>query len=164
MKYFMKVFISFLLLLATGSALAYFFWYKPKFNHHVKHTASFNSIDVNAAVMIYLKQKAARFGIFNQPADCDSGYSFFKDMKIQSGKKKFFVYNFDKDSVETAGLVSQGSGSDKGRDELYFSNEPNSNCTSLGKYKIGNLYNGKFGLVFKLYGLCNAGIAKRQHG
>jgi len=26
-------------------------------------------------------------------------------------------------------------------------------CTSLGKYRIGNSYYGKFGLAFKLYGL-----------
>ncbi|MGZ5191235.1 MAG: murein L,D-transpeptidase catalytic domain-containing protein, partial [Flavisolibacter sp.] len=28
-----------------------------------------------------------------------------------------------------------------------------SGCTSLGKYKIGNPYQGKFGLAYKLYGL-----------
>ena len=74
-------------------------------------------------------------------------------MKIPSGKKRFFVYNIEKDSVETAGLVTHGSGSDKETDELYFSNIPNSNCTSLGRYKIGGSYNGKFGSAFKLYGL-----------
>ena len=36
---------------------------------------------------------------------------------------------------------------------LVFSNIPNSNCTSLGKYKIGNSYNGNFGLSYKLKGL-----------
>jgi len=34
-----------------------------------------------------------------------------------------------------------------------YSNEPGCGCTSLGKYKIGNPYNGRFGLAFKLYGL-----------
>ncbi len=52
-----------------------------------------------------------------------------------------------------AGLVAHGSGSDNGGDELHFSDIPNSNCTSLGKYKIGNPYYGKFGLAYKLYGL-----------
>ena len=76
-------------------------------------------------------------------------------MRIPSGKKRFFVYNLEKDSVEAAGLVAHGSGSYKGTSELFFSNKPNSNCTSLGKYKIGGSYNGKFGLAFKLYGLDN---------
>ena len=149
----MKVFISAMLLLATGSALAYFFWYKPKFNHTIKYATCVNSIDVNARAMIRLKQKAAGFRLFNQAADYDSGYCFLIDMKIPSGKKRFFVYNLEKDSVETAGLVTHGSGSDNGTDQLYFSNIPNSNCTSLGRYKIGASYQGKFGLAFKLYGL-----------
>jgi hypothetical protein len=34
-----------------------------------------------------------------------------------------------------------------------YSNTPGCGCTSLGKYKIGNPYYGKFGLAFKLYGL-----------
>ena len=36
---------------------------------------------------------------------------------------------------------------------ISFSNVPGSYCTSLGKYKIGNPYNGRFGLAYKLYGL-----------
>ena len=49
--------------------------------------------------------------------------------------------------------VTHGSGSITGREDLFFSNEPGSNCTSLGKYKIGNAYQGRFGLAYKLYGL-----------
>jgi hypothetical protein len=36
---------------------------------------------------------------------------------------------------------------------LYFCNTPNSNCSSLGKYKIGYSYTGQFGKSYKLYGL-----------
>ena len=153
MKYFIKILSLSLLLFATATALGYFLWYKPKFNHGTKNTASFKSIDVNAAAMLRLKQKAAQFSIYNQSADYESAYCFLVDMRIAPGKKRFFVYNLEKDSVEMAGLVAHGSGSDKGTDDLYFSNVPSSNCTSLGKYKIGNSYTGKFGLAFKLYGL-----------
>src|SRR4030095_6314058 len=34
-----------------------------------------------------------------------------------------------------------------------YGNDPGCGCTSLGKYKVGNKDNGKFGLAFKLYGL-----------
>jgi L,D-transpeptidase catalytic domain len=77
------------------------------------------------------------------------------DMKIESGKKRFFVYNLRKDSIELAGLVTHGSGK-VNSDAIQFSNTEGSLCTSLGKYKIGNAYNGKFGLAFKLYGLDSA--------
>ncbi len=52
-----------------------------------------------------------------------------------------------------AALVTHGSGSERGGDSLYFSNVPGSSCSSLGKYKIGHAYQGKFGLAYKLYGL-----------
>ena len=78
---------------------------------------------------------------------------FLIDMHINSGKKRFFVYNLEKDSIEMAGLVTHGSGSGYDESDLYFSNEPGSNCTSLGKYKVGKPYNGQFGLAYKLYGL-----------
>ena len=51
--------------------------------------------------------------------------------------------------------LRMGSGSDEGADDLIFSNKANSYCTSLGKYKIGKSYSGKFGMAYKLYGLEN---------
>ena len=152
MKYLMKAFVSLLLLFITISALGYFLWYKPKFDHSINHIASVPVIS-SETTLIRLKQKVTQFKLYNRPAGYNDKYCFLVDMKIVSGKKRFFVCDLENDSVVTSGLVAHGSGSDKGTDELYFSNMPNSNCTSLGKYKIGNSYNGKFGLAFKLYGL-----------
>jgi hypothetical protein len=76
---------------------------------------------------------------------------FLIDMSIPSGKKRFFVYNSVKDSIELSGLVTHGSG--QGTGVIDFSNSVGSNCTSLGKYEIGNSYHGRFGLAYKLYGL-----------
>lgn len=78
---------------------------------------------------------------------------FLIDMKIPPGKNRFFVYDFSKDSVVDKGLVTHGGGSQTASDSLQFSNVPNSYATSIGKYKIGNEYTGKFGTAFKLYGL-----------
>jgi hypothetical protein len=80
-------------------------------------------------------------------------YCFFIDMKIPSGKKRFFVYDLIQDSILHAGLVTHGGGSQTTTDALTFNNIPNGNATSLGKYKIGNEYSGRFGMAFKLYGL-----------
>ncbi|MEP6674717.1 MAG: murein L,D-transpeptidase catalytic domain-containing protein [Ferruginibacter sp.] len=89
---------------------------------------------------------------FARQNNYNSRYTFLADMRLASGRKRFFIYDLKKDSVLDAGLVAHGSGSDFG-DSLHFSNLPESNCTSIGKYKIGNSYNGKFGLAYKLYGL-----------
>ena len=90
---------------------------------------------------------------FTRTRGFNSDYCIFIDMKILSGKLRCFVYNLEKDSVELAGLVAHGSGSGKEGEASFFSNVPNSNCTSLGRYRIGKPYTGKFGLAYKLYGL-----------
>lgn len=80
--------------------------------------------------------------------------AFFIDMKIPSGKNRFFVYDLKENKIIDKGLVAHGSGSETGtKGKLKFSNVPNSLSTSLGKYAIGNHYNGKFGKAYKLYGL-----------
>ena len=153
MKFFMKLTAILLLLLVSISALAYFFWYKPKSNlSAAKNHFKPKKDETNKAVLIRLKQKAGDIASYAADHDYNSSYCFMVDMKIESGKKRFFVYNLKKDSVELSGLVTHGS-SKNNSNEIQFSNTPNSLCTSLGKYKIGGSYTGKFGLAFKLYGL-----------
>ena len=80
--------------------------------------------------------------------------AFFIDMKIHSGKNRFFIYDLKKNEVIDQGLVAHGSGSETGIvGELKFSNANNSLSTSLGKYCISASYNGRFGKAYKLYGL-----------
>jgi hypothetical protein len=91
--------------------------------------------------------------------------AFFIDMKVPSGKNRFFVYDFKEDKIIDKGLVAHGSGSETGiKGKLKFSNIPNSLSTSVGKYYIGNSYNGKFGKAYKLYGLdkTNSNAFKRD--
>ncbi len=156
MKFFSKTLIAFLLLVSTTSALAYFIWYKPKFSRNpATHSFCYKKKGDNDATTLRLKQKALAAAAFAKENNYNTNRCFLIDMKITSGLKRFFMYDLENDSVEMAGLVAHGSGSDKGEDDLYFSNTPNSNCTSLGKYKIGKPYLGKFGLAYKLYGLDN---------
>jgi L,D-transpeptidase catalytic domain len=144
------------LLLASGAALVFFFL----INTAPAKEPGANSISVKRddskekyAAMLRLKQKASNLKTYVERNRYNSKYCFLIDMKLQSGKNRFFVYNLQKDSVEMAGLVTHGSGSGSGRDRLSFSNIPNSNCTSLGKYKVGRSYMGRFGLAYKLHGL-----------
>jgi len=80
--------------------------------------------------------------------------AFFADMSIFSGYNRFFVYDLKKNSIVKEGLVAHGSGSDNPDPEkLTFSNVEGSYCTSLGKYKVAESYEGDFGKAYKLYGL-----------
>ena len=66
----------------------------------------------------------------------------------------FFIYDLEKNEVIDQGLVAHGSGSETGiQGMLKFSNEPNSNCTSLGRYAVGKNYKGIFGKAYRLAGL-----------
>ncbi len=78
---------------------------------------------------------------------------FLIDMRIPSNKYRFFVYDAKKNQVTDSGLVAHGSGSETATDELQFSNTDGSLMTSLGKYYIGNSYNGTFGKAYRMYGL-----------
>lgn len=79
---------------------------------------------------------------------------FLLDMHIESNHYRFFVYDNNAKKILLQGLVAHGVGSmTENEDSLYFSNTPESNCSSLGKYKIGEKYTGRFGTSYKLYGL-----------
>lgn len=79
---------------------------------------------------------------------------FLVDMKIASGRNRFFIYDLNKDKIIDQGLVAHGVGSEtETENQLKFSNINNSLATSLGKYSIGESYTGQFGKAYKLYGL-----------
>lgn len=151
-----RILIIGFVLLAAISSFGYFFWYRPKFSKHPPEKAFAYQPNAASAVMevlTRLKLKGAEAKDFVAEHGFSRTHCFLVDMRVPSGKKRFFVYNLKNDSVELAGLVTHGSGSQSGSDELVFSNQSNSYCTSLGRYKIGKPYSGAFGLAYKLYGL-----------
>jgi len=82
-------------------------------------------------------------------------YCFFVDMSIHSGRKRFFVYDLEKNVVLISGLVAHGSCKEGFLTDAKFSNVPGCGCSSSGKYKIGEKYRGQYGTSYKLYGLDN---------
>ena len=103
--------------------------------------------------MIRMQSIAAKAKKFTDQNSYCKQYCFLIDMSLPSGKKRFFVYDLQNDSMLTTGMVTHGSGSETNTAALVFSNVVHSNATSLGKYRIGEKYHGKFGLAFKLYGM-----------
>jgi len=92
--------------------------------------------------------------MINNNPKYNSKIAFFVDMRIPSGKNRFFVYDLVNNKILDQGLVAHGCGSETGvKGSLKFSNEPNSNCTSLGRYSIGKNYQGIFGKAYRLAGL-----------
>jgi len=77
------------------------------------------------------------------------------DMSIDMDQKRFFVYDFAQSKVIYSSIVCHGRGKGSTRENPVFSNVPGSNCTSLGKYRIGNRAHSQWGINihYKLHGL-----------
>ncbi len=76
------------------------------------------------------------------------------DMSIHSGKKRFYVYNFQDDTITNSCLVGHGCGDnpwskDFSKENPKFSNLENSHCSSLGKYKLGTRGYSEWGIHVK---------------
>ncbi len=100
-----------------------------------------------------LTRKASIAKKFVNDKEYNEEFCFLIDMKIRSGSNRFFVYSLKHDSILTAGTVTHGRCNERWLSGRKYGNEPGCGCTSLGKYKIGNPYMGRFGLAYKLYGL-----------
>lgn len=78
---------------------------------------------------------------------------FLVDMSLPSGQNRFFIYNFKKDTLQNAALVTHGRCNEYWLEGRKYGNTVGCGCTSLGKYKVGHSYTGRFGLAYKLHGL-----------
>lgn len=89
----------------------------------------------------------------------DTTFCVLIDMRISSGKFRFFVWDFNKKIILDKGLCSHGSCSQitipEGEKLPYFTNKSGSYCSSLGKYKIGKRGYSNYGIHvnYKLHGL-----------
>jgi L,D-transpeptidase catalytic domain len=83
----------------------------------------------------------------------DTSFCFLVDMSQPGNHKRFFIYDFKKDTIENSGLVAHGNCNQYWLEGRKYGNEIGCGCTSLGRYRIGKSYYGRFGLAFKLYGL-----------
>ena len=157
MRTLLRSLAVFIFISAAATALGYYVWYKPKFKAdayrlRLKYKKAGEPVKEKYKLPLEkLAAVSAQLKSYSKRNNYNNRIAFLIDMSIESGRQRFFVYNMQKDSIEMAGLVTHGYGSQK--EKVEFSNVPGSYCTSLGKYKIGASYTGRFGLAFKLYGL-----------
>ena len=147
--------IGLVLLFSAGTitAFGYFFLCRTRFIPPKKDGSFIPAKNAGKALKARLRTYAASLKTYAKANRFNEQIGFLVDMNISSGKNRFFVYNLDRDSLEMDGLVTHGSGNGNEGNGISFSNIPGSLCTSLGKYKIGHSYTGRFGLAYKLYGL-----------
>lgn len=123
-------------------------WYLYKMNSSSKKPEA-----LPVSLMRKLDLKGATLEAYAKANNFNTEISFLIDMKIESGKNRFFIYDMKKDSVLYSSLVTHGRCNETWLKGRKYGNEVGCGCSSLGKYKIGNPYHGKFGLAYKLHGL-----------
>lgn len=152
MKIFVRFFFALLLTSCVLFCFSYFVWYSPE-SKPANHDTYKSNFKKSSEEFNKLKSRAESLKEFAHAHSYNKELFFLVDMSITSGKYRFFVYDGEKDSVVLKGLAAHGS-CDRGfQQDPTFSNTKESGCSSLGKYKIGTSYKGKFGLAYKLYGL-----------
>src|SRR5204863_1151505 len=95
----------------------------------------------NNAIINILTKKLNNYAIQN---DMSTDYCFLVDMSLPSGRNRFFIYDLKKNTVINSGLVSHGSCNETFLARPKFSNGSKSGCSSLGKFKVGEFYTGKY--------------------
>jgi hypothetical protein len=81
-------------------------------------------------------------------------FYFLIDLKRHSGHKRFYVWDFDKDTLTEKYMVSHGCGNypwrcDFTKTEAVISNTENSHCSSTGKYLVEERGGSVFGIGVK---------------
>lgn len=126
------------------------FWKKTK---ALNFPASKTEYRLNNRSLAKIKERAGEAKIFVKKKGYNDNYCFLVDMSQPSGQNRFFIYNMKKDTLQHAGLVAHGNCFEYWLEGRRYSNQVGSGCTSLGKYRIGNSYSGKWGYSYKLHGL-----------
>lgn len=81
-------------------------------------------------------------------------YAVLTDLELHSGSKRMYLVKLSSKTVLKKALVTHGSSTTYlPNGQRLYSNVEGSLCSSLGMYRIGNAYQGSFGLAYKLYGL-----------
>jgi L,D-transpeptidase catalytic domain len=109
--------------------------------------------EISKSILRKLKLKAFEARAFTLRNNYNNRICFLIDMSIGSGQNRFFVYDLKNDTIQNAGLVTHGRCNENWLEGRKYGNEVECGCTALGKYRIGNSYDGRFGQAFKLYGL-----------
>ncbi len=121
--------------------------------------------DPNAAALKF-NAKIEQALSYCQANKMNTRYCIMVDMSIHCGKNRLFVYDFRQKKKVFEGLCAHGVGGGSGPNKVVYSNEVNSNCTSLGKYKLGIRSYSRFGIHvhYKMHGLesSNSNAFKRD--
>lgn len=100
------------------------------------------------------RAKASEALTFCKGKNFNTEFCILIDMSLHSGVKRFFIWDFQKDTITHSFLVGHGCGDnpwslDLSKDKPTFSNKDGSHCSALGKYKLGERGYSDWGIHIK---------------
>lgn len=138
-----------------------------KFTALLAHQANQpNAIDLEA-----LKSKASEAEQYCKAKKLNTDFYLLADLKRHSGLKRFYIWDFRKDTISDAFMVSHGCGDnpwamDFSKDAAKVSNVDGSHLSSVGKYIIGARGYSNWGINvnYQMHGqdATNSNATKRQ--
>ncbi len=117
-----------------------------------------------------IRKKAQKALLYCKQKNMNTDYCILVDMSVHSGLYRLFIWDFKQNKIVKKSLVSHGCGEnswglDETKENVKFSNTPDSHCSSKGKYKIGKRAYSQWGIHIKywLHGLdqTNSNALKR---
>lgn len=123
-------------------------------SHDVKSKVQDNN-EIQNAENKRIKAKADSALSFCKKNDLNTDYCFLIDFSKHSGKYRFFVWDFNTQSIKLSSLCAHGYGKESTVTKPVFSNVEGSYCSSIGKYKTGIRSYSQYGINvhYKLHGL-----------
>lgn len=121
--------------------------------------------------IVKLKRYSKEANQFSQKKQLNTQFFLLVDIGLHSGIKRFFIWDFKKDTIVNSFLVSHGCGKnawarDYSKDTASVSNIDGTHCSSIGKYIIGERGYSNWGIHvnYLLYGqdTTNSNALKRQ--
>lgn len=121
--------------------------------------------------IVKLMRYAKEANQFCQQKQLNTQFFLLVDIGLHSGIKRFFIWDFKKDTIVNSFLVSHGCGKnawarDYSKDNALVSNIDGTHCSSIGKYIIGERGYSNWGIHvnYLLYGqdTTNSNALKRQ--
>jgi len=113
------------------------------------HDTKNNQLDTAS----YIQKHTAALS-FCKNKKMNPNWCILADMERHSGTKRLLIWRFKDSSISHSFLVSHGCGTkpwgmDMSKKKGVFSNIPESHCSSLGKYKIGQRGVSQWGIKVK---------------
>lgn len=102
-----------------------------------------------------IHKKALEAKQFVKEHNMNQDWCMLLDFSYDLFTKRFFVYDLRNNRIVRSELVSHGNGGGSTPEHPVFSNVVGSNCSSLGKYKVGKRAYSNWGIHvhYKLHGL-----------